>query len=324
MAAQLTEVSRTLLGRVLAIINGKGGVLKTTLTSNVACLSALSGQRVLAIDLDPQGNLEDDLGYANDSRNDRGQSLAKALMFGGSVDGIVNVRDNVDVWVGGEELQHAAAALNAMMGKNPTQAKLALARVLEPVAADYDLIIIDCPPGDGPLQQAALAAARWALVPTKTDDSSIKGLQTIAARFDDVLDVNRTLDLLGVVLTGVGTPATNKKTNELILRQAERGARADIAEMFGVEDGIVFGQTVRHSEAVARDSRKLGMVAHELDQRSKEEVDSGLWWKIRRGEADATKLTARTATSVADDLQEITQELWNRIGAAEATEGASA
>ncbi len=323
VAAQGHVVDHDLLSRVLAIESLKGGVGKTTLVSNVGGYFALAGARVLLVDLDPQGNLEDDLGYSDDERNDGGESLAKAMMFGGTVQAITDVRPNLDVWAGGGALHNVTAALSAEMGRNPTGAKLALARILEPVAGDYDFIFLDCPPGDGVLQLAALSAARWVLVPSKTDMSSIKGVAKVAERIDQVLDVNRDIDLLGVVLTDVGT-ATARKDGAVHIRNAEKDARHALDEMFGVGDDngigrdIVFHRTVRHSEAVASQARNAGLLAYELDVRAKDEAKAGIaWWKIRSGELKNKQLTSSTAGSVAGDLRAIAQEINDRLIAAE-------
>lgn len=325
MATAAAMIDHQQLNRVMAIESLKGGVGKTTLTSNVGGYFALAGARVLLVDLDPQGNLEDNLGYADDDRNDQGESLAKALMFGGAVDAIVGIRENLDVWVGGGHLTNVTAALGAKMGVDPAAAKLALARILEPVAADYDFIFIDCPPGDGVLQLAALSAARWLLVPSRTDISSIKGVAKVAERIDQVLDVNRGIDLLGVVLFDVGT-ASGRKDGSVVIRNAERDARAELDAMFGVGDAegigreVVFRRTVRHSEAVASQARRAGLLVHELDERAKAEAKAGIsWWKIRSGELKDKQLTSATAGSVADDLQEIAQEINDRITMAEAS-----
>ncbi len=329
---QIMRIVRDSFGRVIAVESLKGGVGKTTLCANVAGYLALSGLRVLVIDLDPQGNLEDDLGYDEDPRNDQGESLAKALMFGGEVQAIKGVRENLDVWVGGDALTDVTAVLSAKMGTKPKEAKLALARIIAPVIDDYDYILIDCPPGDGVLQMAALAAARWLLIPTKTDKSSVKGVAKVSQRIDQVLDVNSSIDLLGVVISAVGTPS-ERKDGTVVLKNAERRARARLDEMFGVgeDDGIgreiVFRQTLRHSEAVAEQARDAGLLVHELDERAKAEAREGIaWWKIRRGEIKGKQMTTKTAGSVADDLQLIAQEINDRVVEAEAAlmEGAGA
>lgn len=305
--------------RSISVINGKGGVLKTTLAVNQAAFLALTGRvRVLVIDFDPQGNAEDDLGYADNPLNDHGESVAKGLMFGDAVTALADVRPNLDVWTGGEALSAAATSIGQRIGANKPTAKLALATLIEKVANDYDYIFIDCPPGEGPLQQLALAASRWAQIPTKTDESSIKGLRKVAERFDEVLDVNGELELLGVVITGVGAAAT-LKDGTVIQKQSERSARQRIAEELGTNEGVIYDRSVRHSETVAVQARRHGLVTFELEDRAKIDNRERIA-ALKRGEKVSSPAVSKTSHSVADDMQTITQETVARIMAAEATD----
>ncbi len=299
----MAQINRDALTRVIAVINGKGGVLKTTLVSNCAGMLAASGFRVLVVDLDPQGNLAEDFGYTDDPRNDEGQALSSALVFGGQPAVVEAIRPNLDVLMGGEHLDSASAGLAAKQGKDAEGSKLALARILERLAPDYDVVLLDCPPGDEMLQTNAVAAARWALVPVKSDKASRKGLTAVARRLDSVLELNPSLDLLGVVLVDVGTGS----------RRVIREARQHVGELIGTETAMLEA-TVRHSEATAQAARDRGVLVAELD----DFVRNGpKWYEIRRGEADAADAGPRTAASVADDLQAVTQEIVARFVAAE-------
>lgn len=300
-------IDRSQLQRVIALINGKGGVQKTTLVANIGGLLAASGYRVLLVDLDPQGNLAEDLGYTDRETDDAGKALAGALAFGGTPAPVIDVRPHLDVLVGGYHLNAAAAALTNKAGRDPRAAQLALAEILTPIAGAYDLVLIDCPPGNEPLQSAAVAAARWAVVPVKTDHSSRKGLLDVARRLDDVMDVNPDLDLLGVVLVGVGSSA----------HKVKQTAR-DLISVALAGDERILTASVRHSEATAQAAREKGLLVHELDEQVRQ---APAWWKIRRGEATSESAGPRTATSVADDLQALAKEIVDRITAAE---GASA
>lgn len=295
-------LDRASMQRVVAMINGKGGVQKTTLVANVGGLLALSGYQVLLVDLDPQGNLAEDLGYTDTEIDDAGKALAGALAFGGAP-AAVTVRPNLDVLVGGYHLNAAAAALTNMASRDSRSARLALAEILAPLGSSYDMILIDCPPGNEPLQAAAVAAARWAVVPVKTDQSSRKGLLDVARRLDDVMDVNPDLDLLGVVLVGVGSSA----------HRVRQTARDLISEALGGDERI-FTAFIRHSEATAQAAREKGLLVHELD----EQVRQGpSWWQIRRGEGTGESAGPRTAQSVADDLQALATEIVDSITVAE-------
>lgn len=303
----MTNINRANLQRVITVINGKGGVLKTTLVSNAAGMLAASGYRVLIVDLDPQGNLAEDFGYDEAEDNDQGLALAQGLMFGQKPTVRKNVRENLDVLVGGPELDSAAAGMAARKNKDP---RTALALLLQDLAGDYDIVFIDCPPGDELLQTNAIAAAKWALVPVKSDKSSRKGVAAVAKRFDGVQDINPDLDLLGVVLTAIGSSST----------AIERQARQGVVELFGFAD-IVFKSTIRHSEATATTARERGKLVFELEAEAK---DGPKWWQVRRGEATNANAIPATASSVAGDLQAVVQEIVDRLAADEARQEQSA
>jgi len=298
-------VDRSALGRVVAVVNGKGGVGKTTITANVGGLLASSGYRVLLVDLDPQGNLGEELGYTGHPSDDRGRALAQALAFGGSLVPEADVRRGLDVLVGGASLDMAAAGLTMLAQKDPLRAKSALAIALSEIAPRYDLVLIDCPPGQETLQQAALAAARWALIPVKTDASSRKGLRDVARRLDAVVDVNPDLDLLGVVLFGVNRGATR------VIESTRAAIMGDLG------DGApVLRTTIRHVEAAAQEARDRGLLVHELE----EAVLAGpKWYEVRRNGIRHDGPRSKSASGLADDLQALGTEIIARITEGEAT-----
>jgi chromosome partitioning protein len=308
----MATIDRSALGRVIAVMNGKGGVFKTTLAANIGGLLANSGYRVLLVDLDPQGNLAEDLGYTGDDRDDRGSALADALSTGGrsAAEPVREVRKNLDVFVGGPELERASAFL-VTRGSTSEDTQLALVRVLEPIAHNYDMVLIDCPPGEEALQTAAAGAARWILVPVKSDASSRRGFEAVADRMElvrglraGITGYNPTIGLLGVVLTGVGSTAAAVKR---MARHRIEGEGVDAT-------GDVFTASVRHSEATAQAAREQGKLAYELD----DDLEAGpKWYEVLRGEAAQQSLAPRTAKSVADDLQAVAEELVDRLTAAE-------
>ena len=297
------KVNRSALSRVVAVVNGKGGVGKTTITANVGGLLAASGQRVLLIDLDPQGNLGEELGYTGRQVDDGGKALAHSLVTSDAARPNKDVRPNLDVLVGGKFLDAAAADLTVQAHTEPTRAKAALALALQDLAPQYDLILIDCPPGQETLQQAALTAARWALIPVKTDASSRKGLRDVARRLDSVLDVNPDLDLLGVVLFGVNRSATR------VLEAARMSITADLGE-----GAPVLTSAIRHVEAAAQEARDQGLLVHELE----EAVLAGpKWFELRRKGTRHDGPQSKSATGLADDLNALANEITARLTAAE-------
>ncbi|BCW12832.1 hypothetical protein NtRootA2_41140 (plasmid) [Arthrobacter sp. NtRootA2] len=295
---------RTGLDRVCAFVNGKGGVLKTTLTANLGGLLAVSGWRVLLVDFDPQGNLGLDLGYRHTPNvDDDGLGMAQSLMFGAPLAPAKDIRPNLDVVPGGSHLDQAAAGLVSLAGKDGRKAKLALAEALSPLASQYDIIFIDCPPGNEPLQLAALGAAAQIIVPTKTDRGGRDGLLGVAKRLDSVIDVNPGIDLLGVIIAATSSSA----------RSVQRTVREAITEAFGTED-VLFENMVRHAESPAQAVRERGVLVHELE----EQVNSGpKWYEVLRGTAKGGPSQPRSAGNVAEDLHRVAQELVARLETAE-------
>lgn len=306
------EIDRSVLSRVIAVMNGKGGVFKTTLTANLGGLLAYNGQRVLLVDLDPQGNLAEDLGYTGDDRDDRGAALADGLTTHGRflTEPVRQVRPNLDVFVGGPELERASAFL-VTRGSSSEETQLALARVLEPIASNYDIVLIDCPPGEEALQTAAAGAARWILVPVKSDASSRRGFDAVADRMQlvrgersNLIGVNPTIGLLGIVLAGVNPSAS----------VVQREARHRIEGEGDSATGDVFKATIRHSEATAQAARERGLLVHELDDKL---AEAPKWYEVLKGNVAPASFTPATATSVADDFHAVTEELVGRLAEAE-------
>src|SRR5664279_2404085 len=185
--------------RVVAIANGKGGVGKTSLTAGLAGLVAGAGYRVLTVDADPQGNLRRDLGYEAVD----GRSLALAIQNGSPLELLRDVRPHLDCIAGGPALYDLPATHVSRMSRGESlsglRATLAQVRPDSPAHADYDLILVDTPPGEPVLQDLVFAAADYLIIPTRSDDASLDGLVAVASRFAAARIGNRDLTLLGVL-----------------------------------------------------------------------------------------------------------------------------
>ena len=296
------------LSRVLCIANGKGGVFKTSLAANVAGLSAAAGYRTLIVDLDPQGDLSDDLGYFDNDADDHGQHLAGALVTGTAIAPALRaVRPNLDVVTGGVHLADVAGALVSRISRGASTTDL-LARALTPIASSYDLVIIDTPPVDTTLQVMALGAARWLLIPTKADASSIRGIQRIAERVADARAGNHAIDILGVVLTGVPIAASRVRA----------GAIADITSVLG-DTAPLLTTVIRSSDAVARECRAEGILAHELAERL--EGVEPFWLALRDGHTP--QRVPGSAPALADDYVHVTEQVLQRLNELETARGAA-
>lgn len=295
--------------RTIAVLNGKGGAGKTSIVANLGGLFAVAGYRVLLVDLDPQGNLADDLGYANTALADEGSSLREAIISGQAVRPAIGVRPNLDVVPGG---QHLLDLTDIVMGRQRRGAASAtlLADSLTPTARGYDLVLIDCPPGEEILQELALIASRWILIPTKTDGSSRKGLHRVAERYAAVRQVNPHLELLGVLLFATQSNArrVSSEARELI-----RSELRDAAP--------VFETAIRAAEATAFDCRQRGQLAHELEQAV---AGQAPWYETVRSPGEhgqrRSRRLAGSASNVAGDYENLADEVLKALQERESRE----
>jgi chromosome partitioning protein len=222
------------VGRTIACANQKGGVGKTTTVVNLASLLALAGDRILLIDLDPQGNATSGLGI------DRA-SLERST-YDGIIDG-VDLADlvtrgtspGVDVIPSAIALAGAEVEL-ASAGSRERRLRTALAGLVD----RYDVIFIDCPPSLGLLTVNALTAADAVLIPLQCEYYALEGLTQLLATIDLVRDhLNPRLAIDGVVLT-----MADARTNLSAAVEAEARRHLD-----GAVYQTVIPRSVRLSEA---------------------------------------------------------------------------
>ncbi|MDL5160460.1 ParA family protein [Actinomycetospora termitidis] len=289
--------------RVVAISNGKGGVGKTSLTAGLAGLVAASGYRVLTVDMDPQGNLRRDLGYPD---ADQGFNLTSAIRDGAPLVPLRGVREGLDCVPGGATLSDLPATFISRSARGDVMS--GLSTVLGQVRpegephADYDLVLIDTPPGEPILQDLVLTAADYLVIPTRSDDASIDGLVTVAQRFMRARESNPGLMLLGVLLFGVGARSTR-------LRTTVRAALDDILE----GAAPVFESSIRYLESAAIDIRRHSLLPHELEASQLAEKSERLARLRNREGAGAERLLSRDASGLAGDYNALARELLEAI-----------
>ena len=184
------------MGRTVACANQKGGVGKTTTVINLGSYLALTGQRILVVDLDPQGNATSGFGL---DRTALERSAYDALLDGTALESIV-VRseiDGLDVIPSAIALAGAEIELAPVVGREHR-----LAHLVSDIANDYDIVFIDCPPSLGLLTVNALTAAQSVLIPLQCEYYALEGLTQLLATVNLVRDhLNPVLEIEGVVLT---------------------------------------------------------------------------------------------------------------------------
>jgi len=184
------------MAKVLAISNQKGGVRKTTTAVNLAACLAAAEERVLLIDLDPQGNATSGLGL---EKHGEGKTMYDVLVHEAPLHEVVRATDLPTLLVApaNTDLVGAELELASVIAREHR-----LADALETTRDDYDYVIIDCPPSLGLLTLNALSAADSVLIPLQTEYYALEGLGELSRTIRLIQRrLNPRLHLEGILLT---------------------------------------------------------------------------------------------------------------------------
>ncbi len=221
--------------KVIAVAMQKGGVGKTTTTVNLAAALAEMGQRVLAVDLDPQGNLTQHAGLDPDTVTPTVYDALKAEVDGGAG----NVRAAIYQTAEGFHLLPSQPELSLVEVAliNTLSRERILAGLLGEVAADYDFILIDCNPSLGLLVINALTAADSVLIPIQTEYLAARGALMILSTIETIRRkrLNPKLKIEGILLTMADTRAA-----------LTRDVQTAVEQQYG-DDIHIFSAVVRRS-----------------------------------------------------------------------------
>lgn len=189
----LSLPSAFVMGKVIAVSNQKGGVGKTTTTINLAAALALADQRVLVVDLDPQGNLTSGLGQ----KGQDGHTIYEALTHDAPLPVISTPVERLSLVPASRHLAGAEVELVPLEARESR-----MRRLLTQARGAYDVVLIDTPPSLGLLTLNALVAADTVLIPLHCEYFALEGLADLMATLARVRQsMNPALDVEGVVLT---------------------------------------------------------------------------------------------------------------------------
>ena len=197
--------------KVIAFANQKGGVAKTTTTLNLAVAFAEAGHRVLAIDMDPQGNLTMSQGIDPDSVE---KSMYDVLVDDIPIREVIRKRE-VDVACASIDLAGAEIAMSTKIGRERS-----LEKALKAVLEDYDFICIDTPPSLGLLTINALTAADKVIVPVQCEYLSMRGLIQLQNTLSMIREeLNPDVEIEGILPTLVDSRTVHAKEAIEILEE---------------------------------------------------------------------------------------------------------
>lgn len=182
------------MGRIIAIVNQKGGVGKTTTAVNLTAALTERGRRVLLCDFDPQANATSGLGV---DKRKTGKTIYDSLINGADPNSAI--QQTKFGWLLPSDSALAGAGVE-LIGARDREHQLR--RVLQPLAEKFDYILIDCPPSLELLTLNGLCAADGILIPVQCEYYALEGLSDLMATLRAVKRrVNPSLEIFGVVLT---------------------------------------------------------------------------------------------------------------------------
>ncbi len=223
--------------RIVAFVNQKGGVGKTTTVHNVGAALGRAGARVLLVDLDAQGSLTASCGFDPDE-------LEKNLYD--VLDGKVPLADvllsceGLDLAPAGMSLAQADLAFAGRIGRENM-----LKKALAPVTG-YDFILLDCPPNLGLVTVNALVAAGELIIPVQAEYHALRGLELLQNTVALVRELNPSLTVLGIVVTFYDK---RKTLNRDVFNELRRNV-PDLLFETRIRDAVALAEAPSHGQTI--------------------------------------------------------------------------
>jgi len=237
------------MGRVIAVVNQKGGVGKTTTTANLASGLAKHNLKVLLIDLDAQANLSAHFGIGVDDDGD-GKSMYDVLRHETPIDEvIVPIEDGLSIAPASLFLSAADLELGAVIGR-----ELLLRKSLSNLKEKFDYILIDCPPSLGLLSLNGLVAASEVVIPVQSEYLALHGVTQLLDTVDQVRSAyNPSLRVGGVLLC---------------LHDARKRLSRSVAETIRNYFGDLVFETIIRTNVALAEAPSQGVSIYDYDSKS--------------------------------------------------------
>lgn len=244
--------------RLVAIINQKGGVGKTTTTTNLCHALAELGKKVTVIDFDPQGHLAVSFGIISNNTSGIDAAMLKEKTIDEQV---VRVRDNLQLISAGSRLKEVE-----QMSSTGSPRGVMLRDALKGQLADQDFVFIDCPPSSGLLVANALIATRELLVPMASDFLALQGLSHLMGtvkRFEGAL--KRQYKISVVISRYMSTRRISSQVLNILLSHFPNEILATvIRETALLAECPSFGQTILEYSPKSRSARDFRNLANDF------------------------------------------------------------
>lgn len=249
---------------VIAVLNQKGGVGKTTTTLNVGAYLARSGASVLVVDLDPQGNATSGLGLDKQALD---ATMYDVLFGEAAANKVLKETNTENLFILPANAQLAAAEVDLA---SEAEREFKLKKAVN--GLEYDYIFIDCPPALGLLSINALAAAGFVLIPVQAEYYALEGLGQLLDIVQRVRGgLNPKLELLGVVITmhSSRTTLSDQVTEEVRKHFGDKLFDTMIPRNVRLAEAPSYGKTIPEHDKWSKGARAYKQLAKEIDRRLK-------------------------------------------------------
>ena len=230
---------------IISIVNQKGGVAKTTTAINLCASLGAMGQRVLLVDLDPQGNATAGCGYAGAAKKKLEYTTYDVIMGEARpAQAIIQTRfKNLSLLPATASL--AEAEVRLMQFENKT---LCLKKALLQVKDDYDIIMIDCLPSLGVLALNGLSACDRLIIPMQCEPYSLEGVAELLATVKRIKkSSNRSLQIMGIVFTMLDRRLT---VNREVMRNIKANFPEDVIFKTEIPRNVRISEAPSHGEPI--------------------------------------------------------------------------
>ena len=247
------------MGKVIAVLNQKGGVGKTTTAINLGAYLAKAGKNVLVVDFDPQGNATSGLGFSKESIETTSYDI---LFRPGEIITAIQKTATPHLSLIGTNAGLAAAEVELV---SKSERELLLKKALS--GLDYDYVLIDCPPALGLLTINALTAADELLIPVQAEYYALEGLSQLLTVMQRVRQgLNTRLELLGVVVTMFDsrTSLSDQVYKELQKHFGDKLFKTIIPRNVRLAEAPSYGKPVSEHDKWSKGARAYKQLAKEV------------------------------------------------------------
>lgn len=250
--------------KIIAVLNQKGGVGKTTTAVNAGAYLAKSGARVLVVDGDPQANATSGLGF---DKNELQSTLYDVLFTGADLGKTIVETDVENLFLLPTDARLASAEVELATRE---RRELGFKEILQ-TASDFDYILIDCPPALGLLTINALTASDLVLIPVQAEYYALEGLSQLLQVMQSVKrTTNPSLELLGVVVTMYDkrTSLGQQVYNEIERHFGDKLFKTIIPRNVRLAEAPSFGKPVSEHDKWSKGARAYKALAKEVEART--------------------------------------------------------